>query len=470
MKLWSFSFGVCALACQAPSASSTKPATELAASSAVAAPSVAAPAAVSSQAQSAAPAARVPGNVLLLTVDSLRSDMPWTGYPRSIAPNLEALSKASTMYPRAYSISSYTAKSLPGLLAGRYPSSLYRSGWFFASFPDANLFFPELLQKQGSRTMALHAHLYFDRGKGINQGFDEWQLVEGLTFNATTDKAVTSDKLTDKAIALLSNPENTKQPFFLWSHYMDPHDEYKKHSESPDFGKTNRDRYDSEVFFTDLHIGRLLDFARKQAWFQNTSIIITADHGEAFGEHGMYKHAFELWDVLTHVPLIIFTPGATPRIIDERRSAIDLAPTILELMGAKLPADLMGKSLVPELHGEKPENREPIFLDLPEDRNCGDRHAILAGDYKLIVQNFGAIKLLFNLKTDPGELTDLRKREPAKFTEMLALYDKTVQGMPIIEPFGGMKLASGKTARGPEGPAAAAGVATSPAASAKKQP
>jgi choline-sulfatase len=465
MRLWSFSLGIVALACQTPNPSSAPsvPSTASAASEPpVSVTAAAPPTPLATETAVVAPSA-APRNVLLLTIDSLRGDMPWTGYPRAIAPNLEALAKASTVYTRAYSISSYTSKSLPGLLAGRYPSTLYRSGWFFAGFPDANVFFPELLQAQGARTMALHAHLYFDRGKGLSQGFDEWQMVDGITFNATTDKHVTSDKLTDKAIALLSQPENSSKQFLLWAHYMDPHDEYKKHKESPDFGKTNRDRYDSEVYFTDLHIGRLLSFAKQQAWWNNTCVIITADHGEAFGEHGMYKHAFELWDVLTHVPLIVFVPGAEPKVINERRSAIDLAPTILELMGVARPAELMGRSIVPEVMGATAEVREPILLEIPEDKNSGDRRAILAGDYKLIAMNFGATRLLFNLKTDPGELTDLRKKEPEKFAEMSALFDKTWKSVPTVEPFGEMKLVSGKTARGPRGPAT-----TSPAASSSK--
>jgi choline-sulfatase len=301
--------------------------------------------------------------------------------------------------------------------------------------------------------MGLHGHLYFDRGKNINQGFDEWVLAEGLTFNATTDKHVTSDKLTNEAIKLLSRAENSSKQFFMWIHYMDPHDEYLKHAESPDFGKKNRDRYDSEVFFTDLHIGRLLDFARQQSWWQNTCVIVTADHGEAFGEHGMYKHAFELWEVLTHVPLIMYVPGAKPRDINARRSAIDLAPTIVDLMGIPVPGEFVGKSLTGELFGGPPADREPIVLDIPEDKNSAQRRAIISGDYKLIVRNQGANTLLFNLKDDPGELTDLSKKDPATLTRMKALFEATSKQIPEIEPYGNMKLASGKIARGTEGPA-----------------
>ncbi len=394
-----------------------------------------------------------PLNVMLLTIDSLRADMPWTTYEREIAPNLTALAKQSVVYENAYSISSSTSKSVPAILIGRYPSSIYRSGWFFAGFSQANLFFTEILQQRSVRTLGGHAHMYFDRGKDLDQGFDIWRIVDGIGFDSKTDRHVTSDKMSDMAIEMLSDSKNTQGQFFMWFHYMDPHDQYIKHDVAPDFGNYNRDRYDSEVYFTDLHVGRLLEFAKKQPWWGRTVVIISADHGEAFGDHGMHKHGFELWEVLTRVPLLFYGPGLQPRSIEARRSHIDLAPTILELMGAsELPEGLHGKSMVPELRGATPDDREPILLDLPEDHNSADRKAIISGDYKLIVQSFGARYLLYNLAKDPKEEHNLAKREPDKLQEMKALYEKAWGEIEIIQPFGGMKLASGKTARGPRGP------------------
>lgn len=392
-------------------------------------------------------------NVLLLTIDSLRADMPWTGYSREIAPNLTALAKRSAVYTNAYAVSSYTAKSVSSLLTSKYPSSLYRSGYFFAGFSDANLFLQEVLQQAGVRTLSGHGHLYFDRGKNLNQGFDVWELAPGITFDSSTDKNITSDKMTDMAIKMLSDETNTSKQFFLWFHYMDPHDQYVKHEMSPDFGKNNRDRYDSEVFFTDHHIGRLFDFAKTKDWWERTAIIISADHGETFGEHGMFKHAFELWEVLTRVPLVIYYPGIEAKVIEQRRSHLDVAPTILELMGHPVPKEFAGRSMLPELKGDAaPDNREPIVLDLPEDKNNPDRHAIISGDYKLIVKNYGATHLLFNLKNDPAEEVDLAKKEPEKLAQMKALYAETWKQIPVVVPFGDIKLPSGKKANGPRGP------------------
>jgi arylsulfatase A-like enzyme len=391
-----------------------------------------------------------PMNVLLLTIDSLRADMPWTGYERPIAPNLTHLAERATVYTQAYSVSSYTAKSVGALLAGRYPSSLYRSGWFFTGYSDDNLFFPEIAQKHGVRTIGGHAHLYFGRGKNFDQGFDEWELVPGITFDAQTDNHVTSNKMTDLAIRLLGVPKNTAKRFFAWFPSLDPHDKYVTHEESPDFGKTTRDRYDSEVFFTDLHVGRLLDWAKKQPFFDNTVVIVSADHGEAFGEHGLFKHAFWLWEVLTRVPLLISGPGVEAQRIDERRSHIDLAPTILDLLGIEeKPDSFVGKSLVPEIFGQKkPDKAELIVLDLPEDSHNPPVRAVISGDYKLIVYGVGR-RELYDIAKDPGELVELSKKEPAKLAEMNAFFDETWKGIPAIEPFGGMKLRGGRTANGP---------------------
>ena len=394
-----------------------------------------------------------PLNVILLTVDSLRADMPWVGYPRDIAPNLTKLAKESVVYDNAYSLSSYTAKSVGGFLTSRYPSTLYRDGYFFQRYYAANLFISEVLSAKGAAAIGWHGHMYFGKGKGLEQGFSTWELVPGITFDPQTDNHITSEKMTKLGIELLSKPENTGKQFFAWAHYMDPHDQYNKHDEAPDFGSKGKDKYDSEVFHTDIWLGKLIDWVEQQPWGKKTAIIISADHGEAFGEHGMYKHAFELWEVLTRVPLIVRAPGITPRHIKERRSHIDLAPTILDLMNVPAPSEFMGKSLVPELYGAPPDNREPIISELTEDSHNPPRRSVIQGDYKLIIVGNGYKHYLFNLKSDPEELKDLSKDEPAKLDEMKALAKGIWEKLPVVEPAGGNKLKEGGTARGPTGPA-----------------
>lgn len=395
---------------------------------------------------------------MLLSIDCLRADMPWNGYPRPIAPNLTKLAEQSTVYTDAYSISSYTAQSVSAILSGRFASTLYRSGVFFTAFSKANLFFPEVLEENGVATLGWFSHLYFGRGKGLDQGFKVWELVPGITFNAQTDNHITSPKMLELGQKILGDPDNTGKQFFAWGHFGDPHDQYLKHEEAPDFGKKLRDKYDSEVWFTDMHLGKLLDWAKQQPWWARTAVIITGDHGEAFGEHGQFRHAFEIWENLVRVPLIVYVPGAKPQRISERRSHIDLAPTIMDLLGQSQLPQFFGKSLVPEIIGQqKADNREPITLELTEDSNNPQRSAIIAGDYKLSVRGRGAAYFLYNLATDPAEEKNLAREQPEKLAEMKALYEKTFAAIPSIPPYGGNKLESGRTANGPMGPAKAPG-------------
>lgn len=393
-----------------------------------------------------------PLNVLFLTIDSLREDMPWAGYPRDIAPNLTKLATKSVVYENHRSVSSYTAQTVASWLTGRYASTLYRTGYFFTGYSQANEFFTEALQKQGIATLGVHGHMYFARGKGLEQGFDIFEVVKGVTFDAQTDNFVTSDKITHRLIELLGDQKYTGRQFFVWAHYMDPHDQYIKHAESPDFGDKNRDRYDSEVWYTDFWIGELLKFAQKEPWWDRTAVVISSDHGEAFGEHSMYKHAFDVWEMLVRVPLIVHAPGAEPRRITAPRSHIDIAPTLMDLMGQKPLSGFMGKSMVPEIYGADPDNREPIVVELAEDSHNPHRRAIILGDYKYTVYETGWRKLLFNLKDDPGEEHDLSEKEPEKLAEMQAAFDKAFAAMPSIRPYGGATLKSGKSANGPSGP------------------
>jgi arylsulfatase A-like enzyme len=383
-----------------------------------------------------APPSGPPGrlNVVLITIDSLRADMPWSGYGRDIAPNLAAFEKKAVDYTHAYSISSYTAMSLAGLLAGRYPSELDRSGYFFSSYPETVVMFPELLRKAGVRTMGAHAHFYFDKEHGgLHHGFDVWQIVGGITANNKTDENITSPQHLALALKMLGDKANTDKAFFAWFHFMDPHDEYMPHPGIGPFGKTARDKYDAEVAFTDQHVGKLLDFIAAQPWGANTAVIVSSDHGEAFGEHKMHRHGFELYEMLLRVPLLIQAPGITPRRIDAARSAIDLAPTILELAGAPAEPSFQGKSLVPELYGKDAEPRD-VIADLPRTSDNDRRRAFIHGSYKLIAWGDDYSWEFFDIAKDPLEEHDLKKSEPGPFADMKQRYKDAVKRVNDICP------------------------------------
>jgi len=378
-------------------------------------------------------------NVILITVDSLRADMPWAGYGRPIAPRMTAFAETAVVYDRFYSISSYTAMSVGGMLSGRYPSELDRNGYYFAGYPESVLFFPELLRRAGVKTLSAQAHFYFDQRAGFRRAFDVYEMVPGIGEDHQTDGNITSPAHLALAKKVLSDKASTGGRFFAWFHFLDPHDKYQAHADI-EYGRSTRDLYDGEVTFTDRHVGELLDFVSAEPWGARTAVVISADHGEAFGEHpSCFRHGFELWDVLTHVPLMIRAPGIAPRRVTTPRSAIDLAPTILDLFGVPKDPRMEGTSLVPELRGAEPEERD-VILDLPRTSNSDRRRALIRGRHKLIALGDDDAFQLYDLESDPREEHDVRWGSAAVFDEMKAGYAAWSARIPSVCPLPTSKI------------------------------
>jgi choline-sulfatase len=367
-----------------------------------------------------------PLNVLLILIDGLRADMPWTGYPRDIAPRLTAFEKESVSYSRAYSISCMTARSVGPMLAGAYPSEMLRNGYFFTLWLPDNVMLAERLADAGHLTLAVHAHGYFRPGSGVSQGFEETQMVIGTPVNRLgTLDTLSSQKLTEAAIELLGRREIGKRPdakrFFLSMQYMDPHAPYVIHPDRPFHGSQSRDLYDQEVHYTDEWVGKLIDWVKEQPWADETAIIVSADHGEAFGEHKSYfEHGYFLYEVTTRVPLLVRIPGVPPARIDAARSHIDLARTLLELLGVPPAPEMRGKSLVPEILGQQAAEEREVVLDLPYTDQTPRRRALIRGKFKLIVTETEPAAELFDLEQDPAEQRNLAAERTDVVAEMLA--------------------------------------------------
>lgn len=381
-----------------------------------------------------APKATPKLNVIVITVDALRADMPWNGYERDIAPTLTALHKRAVSYTRGYALSSYTAMSMGGFLAGRYPGELKRSGYYFSNHHADNLFFPELLQQAGVRTLSAHGHFYFETKAGFQQGFDDYRMVPGISQDNTTDKGITSPAHAKLAIEMLSDKKNTAGQFFAWFHFMDPHDLYMKHEGFTKWGTGQRDRYDGEIAFTDHHLAKLFRFIDDQPWGEHTVLIVSADHGEAFGEHRQTRHGFEIWENLVQVPLFFVMPGVKAKRIDTPRSHVDLAPTILDLMGVPVHEDFQGKSLVTELTGAaKPEQRD-VIVDLPRTSDNFRRRALVHGRHKIIAFGDDFRYQLYDVVDDPGERRDLRKKDKDLYKRMKQRYLERVKTIKDVCP------------------------------------
>jgi choline-sulfatase len=399
-------------------------------------------------------------NVVLFTVDTLRTDLGFMGYPKPTSPNLDELAKKGTVFERAYSMASYTGKSVGPFMIGKYPSETYRDGGHFNTYFPNNTFVAERVRDGAHvRTFAAHCHWYFRFPTGLNQGFDVWDTSAIPPGMGDNDNSVTSERMSDLALKLLSNPANTSpgsftastagdggldggagdeagamptptamgsidggagdpRRFFAWFHFFDPHAQYVPHSTAPNSELANpalptKALYDGEVWYTDFHIGKVLDYIKSQPWAEDTAIVLTADHGEAFSDHGMNWHGMEIWESLIRVPLLVYIPGAKPRRVSVKRSHIDLAPTLNELLGG--PPDeegqMEGTSLLADVYlpeGEEHEERD-VFVDMPAGPYNGIRRAVIKGPtpgMKLINQG-GSAYQLFDLANDPKEARDL---------------------------------------------------------------
>lgn len=383
------------------------------------------PASSSKPAAGAAPRYPIPAdlNVILITVDTLRADLGYAGNPRPVSPNIDKLAARSAVFERAYSLASYTGKSVGPMLIGKYGSETNRNWGHFNKFGPEDTFLAERLKRAGARTMSVHGHRYFGKFGGLDRGFDVVDMTaappEGAPWDV--DNTASSPGLTDAAIALLQKPESSQGRFFLWVHYLDPHADYLKHADVPSFGTAQRDLYDGEVAFTDKHVGRLIDAVEAAPYAGRTAIIITSDHGEAFGEHSMFRHGFELWEELVRVPLVVYVPGARPSRVAARRGLIDLVPTVAELMGAPLPAAagaedkdfISGTSLLPDIflaEGASPPARD-VLIDMPAGPYNDARRALIHGDWKLTISNNARFEL-YDLASDPEERKNLWSKTP----------------------------------------------------------
>lgn len=351
-------------------------------------------------------------NLIFLSIDTMRADV--LGNPRRVTPRLDALAKESIVFENAYAPASYTGKSVGPIVIGKHSSETNRDFSHFTAFAkDKDTFVQKRLQAAQIRTISVQGYWYFFQSRyGFEQGFD---VIDSTASSAVGyvegDRTSTGDRQADAVIAQLSNPSNTNRRFYLWSHFTDPHVEYVAH-DGFDFGSSALERYYGEVAFVDHHVGRIIDWVTSQPWGKRTAIVVTSDHGEAFGEHGMIRHGFELWEPLVRVPFIVYVPGLQARKVVARRGILDLVPTIIDLLNAPAATGegtdfVSGQSLLPELLGiDGADAARPLLIDMAVGPFNAERQAYISGDMKLIASEGRPIGL-FDLAHDAEEKRDL---------------------------------------------------------------
>ena len=331
-------------------------------------------------------------DILLVTIDALRADhLGSYGYPRATSPHLDAL--ASVRFEHAETASPVTRRALPAILYGRMPSTLPLSN-------EATLAASDL----PSLASALAAAGYVTHAIAPTSGLLQAAWLTGFGSAEVVSPEPVADNardVTDAALRWLATP--TSQPKLTWVHYFDAHEPYVRRR----FGDRAIDRYDAEIAEVDDQLGRLLAALRAP-----TIVVITADHGEAFGEHGLRFHGQTLFEEETRVPLLVAAPGLAPHAVTAPASVIDLAPTLLELVGVAVPASMTGTSLVPALHGA--DTHPPVVVELFRD-GFGTRNKTAAID--------ATHKIIWNLDDNRYEAYALadehREVDPAPLVAML---------------------------------------------------
>lgn len=350
-------------------------------------------------------------NILLVTIDTLRADhLGAYGYSRPTSPNLDQLAADATVFEAGWAHAPSTRYSIPAILTGRMPLDVFydTSIWWPGLSPKATTI-AESLAELGFITGAITNYDYFDRSRRMDQGFAEYdndnRRLHGGVAGAGPERTrgSSSRQQTDKAIGFIDRHANER--FFLWVHYYDPHADYEPHAEVPKFGDDEVARYDGEIRFTDLHLGRLVDQLKAKALYDRTAIVVTGDHGEGFGERGITRHGYHLYAAQTKVPLIIRAPGVSPRRATTPAGHIDILPTLVNLAGGQPTDDMMGRSLVDVLAGA--ERSGIVFQQLSYENNHEMRGGADARCHVIYNVSPETSWEIYRIDRDPLETKDL---------------------------------------------------------------
>ena len=291
-------------------------------------------------------------NIILITVDTTRADrMGFLGSKRGITPNLDKLAQQGVVFEKAYSQAPLTPVSHATIFTGTYPQ-FHTVTDFGHPLPSLLPSVPEILQKSGYHTAAFIGSLILDpkanMAPGFDRGFDYFDAGFHQKRGPNEDRYHSIERragdVIDHAVAWLD--ENRKTPFFVWIHLYDPHAPYDP---PPPYDGRFKDPYDGEVAYADACLGKLFTYFRQRGLYDRALIAVMSDHGESLGAHGESMHGIFLYDETIRVPLLFKLPGEVlaGRHVSPRVRLVDVAPTLLSMLGLPLPRTFQGESLVP---------------------------------------------------------------------------------------------------------------------------
>lgn len=420
-------------------------------------------------------------NILLIIADALRHDaLSCNGYRRNgrkTTPNIDELAKNSSVYESAIATGPSTNMSQTALTTGKYPSNMDFAG-AYTQLGDKTETIAEDIKEENYSTMAIHTAM-LSKDEAFGRGFDEYYEL-GLMPKFKFDKDyITSglynlmfgkDSRTRHKNEILKDfiGKESDRPFFSYTCYTNTHNPYRatrkfrKRFERPleegmneeliDYisgpGNANkavskfeelsedeldviRSRYDASLAYLDYRLGKVFEYLKKKGLYDDTMIIITSDHGELFGEDGLFYHALSIRQELIHVPLIIKYPEQEEgEKIEEPVSLLDISPTILRASGV----DLSGKDFdgVPLQEGgtniplsELGEPKEERIEDLEEKGVNAEKYNRGAKtaqnkEYKLLKYSDGEEKLIEKSSGQEADKPQVKERLSEEIEEKLS--------------------------------------------------
>jgi hypothetical protein len=372
-------------------------------------------------------------NVVLISIDTVRADDAARrigGKP--VMPNLHRFRQRGWSAPFAITGYPATMMALSSAFSGVVPSRLLLSG-----APPPSVF-------GAARGRFDDVSAVLPRSNYFNRPALESYLFQGATRVVPRDK----QSQTKLAIDRLKKLRKARQSHLLWVHYFEPHEPYARH-EGFDFGGSERQRYRSELAYTDRELGKLLAALEAQKAWDDTLVIVFADHGESFGEHGHLHHHYHLYPWLVRVPFALHVPGQAPRKLAGPVHLTDIAATVLDYAGIPAALPLDGQSL---LRGDPAADRLLISEEFPiqsalfeqfsreglpsaaavreriERIERGPGYATkvsaLQGTLQSVVHTAVNVEEVYRLDRDPGAKNDLADREPALAAKLREALDR----------------------------------------------
>ncbi len=339
--------------------------------------------------------------VVMIVVDALRHDRVgrYERHGKSLTPSLDRFAQRAVRFERAYTTQPDTTGATMALMTSHFRRMVTRELMAERSVGA-------ILRRHGIRTVALSSHPFLEVAMGRFEIFEQLGSAFKNRWGHSSAAVVEATLRQLDAIA--------GDRFFLVTHFYDPHAYYLPNP-LVDFGRSELQRYDAEVVFTDHHIGKLIDGIAARGMNGSTAVIVVSDHGEEFGDHRYQRHLVRIYDESTRVVLLIGAPGVREGLaVQEAMSILDLPPTVLELLGVRPPADMVGRSRLATLFGGTPVPSRPVFVHSSDGRTA----AVISENRKLMFTPGTGLVEYYDLVTDPGEQNNLADDSPPAMKRM----------------------------------------------------